>query len=143
VDASGLSMTTSSGTFQGVFINNTPALDIAGTGRFEGFMFHIDHSELATGNLAAGNATFRGTRAEAVRALMGNGSWRYRLDSANLNPFHSSDAQHFRFGQGPSPHFAVSSTMWPSIEFHVDSAVGYRHAWCASGAGFLGGLGCR
>lgn len=45
------------------------------------------------------------------RALMGNGSWRYRLDSANLNPFHSSDAQHFRFGKGPSPHFSVSPTL--------------------------------
>jgi len=148
ISEKGLLITTSQGTFQGIFINKAPAVDIQGSGKLQDFSFHIGSSNEKKGTLDAGTFTYQGTRDQTRSVLDQRGAFRNVLDNRFLFGrsgdeliYHHDSTQH-RFGIGPSPHFSVPddpTDVVPTIgPFHIDKDVGLQHAGCA-----WFGLGCE
>jgi RHS repeat-associated protein len=129
------------GSYEGVFINHTPAANIQGSSELEGFAFHIENSNVERGTLDEGTFSYNGTRDQTRRALDERGAFRGLFDKRWLfgrSPdelrFHHDSTQH-RFGTGPSPHFSVPddprNTVPTTGPFHIDRDVGAHHAACA------------
>ena len=109
VNGSGLQITTKNGTAEGVFINNTAAADISGSGALSGFNFHVNYSDTATGNLAGGSVQFNGSLDQARSLLQSRGAFNLGIIDevdGSIFGFHPGTDQ-FRFGTGPSPHLSV------------------------------------
>ncbi|HEV2424016.1 MAG TPA: RHS repeat-associated core domain-containing protein, partial [Terriglobia bacterium] len=163
VNGNGLQITTKNGTAEGVFINNTAAADISGSGALAGFGFHVNYSDTATGNLAGGTVGFNGSLEQARALLQSGGAFNLGLlDEADgsILGFHPGTDQ-FRFGSGPSPHLSVPEdyiyratggtegqvtyVLDPNpnhtIVFHVDARVGSGHARDVV-CGYFG-IGCQ
>lgn len=150
VNAGGVLITTGAGTSasrtsQGIFINGTPAADIAGDPKAAGwssFSFHITSSDLSHGVLAEGSAVYHGKEADLASVLKRMGAFAYVEDF--VNPYHpgatnlrfSKGAHPEFFNYGPSPHFIVTPRV-PTLGFHVDSKTGPFHMACAAL-----GMGC-
>jgi RHS repeat-associated protein len=145
VNAGGVLITTGAGTSaqktsQGVFINGTPAADIAGDPKAAGwssFTFHVNSSDLSHGVLAEGTAAYHGRESDLGALLKRMGAFSYPEEFFG-NPFHPG-AGNFRFSQGahpdlfnygPSPHFLLTPRV-PTLGFHVDSKTGPAHIPCA------------
>jgi RHS repeat-associated protein len=154
VNIQGVMLSSAGGVHQGIFINGTPAADIQGSRLFTGFSFHIDHSELSSGVLSAGTATFAGNRDQAIDLLSPNAfsvlGWR-RFGVENtaswlgVHPTGHNSATNLRFSAGawpnlfdygPSPHFVIRhapGASVPQIDFHVDDRTGLVHACALTG----------
>jgi RHS repeat-associated protein len=157
VNQNGVQITTANGTAQGIFINNTPAADIQGSGKLSDFEFHIDSSNEKIGTLDAGSYTYEGSRnqADVVKTLTDRGAFQYNAEKLFGNPFHTGDLN-FRFSSGahpelfdygPSPHLLVPNDPRATVpvgpgyvgQFHIDSHTGdVSHGGCA-----LLGVGCK
>ena len=152
VNWNGVRITTAQGTFEGIFINGTPAADIQGDPRetgFSDFVFHIEKSDEQHGVLDEGTATYKWSRdqADVVDALNQMGAFSYLPEQVAKNPHHPGQLN-FRFAAGalpnlfnygPSPHFLVPADAKATVpigpgyltEFHVDSKTGPLHVACA------------
>jgi RHS repeat-associated protein len=149
VNENGVQITTGGHTYQGIFINNTQSADLSGSGRLQGFNFHIGSSDEKHGVLSAGDFTFNANRDQTRSTLDRRGAFRSIADSrfvTGLSPdevmFHLFTTQH-RFGTGPSPHFSVPDIPTNAVPtrgpFHVDKdVVGLKHLGCATM-----GVGCN
>jgi RHS repeat-associated protein len=149
VNENGVLITSNGQTSQGIFINNTPAADISGSGKLDGFSFHVDSSDEKKGTLSAGEFTFNGNRDQTRETLDKRGAFRSILDrrflfgkSPDELEYHHNSTQH-RFGSGPSPHLSVPDEPKNNVPthggFHVDrDAPGVRHLGCATL-----GVGCQ
>ncbi len=149
VNENGVQITTGGQTSQGIFINNTPASDLNGSGKLQYFSFHIDSSDEKKGTLSAGEFTFNGNRDQTRSTLDQRGAFRSIMDKRFLfgrSPdelqYHHDSTQH-RFGEGPSPHLSVpdnpKNTVPTQGGFHVDrDAPGIKHLGCATL-----GVGCN
>jgi RHS repeat-associated protein len=167
VNENGVQITMAQGTFQGIFINNTPAADLQGSGELADFSFHISYSNVKVGTLAGGAFSFNGTASQARALLQARGAFNYGFRDdlgGSILGFHPGTDQ-FRFGTGPSPHLSVPSDWVPRAaggmegqltflfvqnpkltvpltgDFHVDARTGSGHARdviCG-----LTGLGCN
>jgi hypothetical protein len=141
VNENGVQITTANGTAQGIFINNTPAADIQGSGALADFSFHIWYSNVPKGTLSGGIFRFNGTGDEAMDLLQKRGAFQSLFDRPNgtIFGFHPGTEQ-FRFGSGPSAHLSVPvdgrfgldinpRVIVPVVgDFHVDAHVGSGHA---------------
>lgn len=148
VNGSGVQVTSSTGTAQGIFINGTQSADIKGDSNSAGwnqFNFHIDSNNAQRGVLSAGTATYTGGggydgMVSAIKGLSVNGRGPFTYTEEMLgNPFHWDAKYNLRFStganpefqnNGPSPHFAVPGA-GTSSDFHVDSKTGPAHIPCA------------
>ncbi|PYV35302.1 MAG: hypothetical protein DMG22_02760 [Acidobacteria bacterium] len=157
VNQNGVQITTANGTAEGIFINNTPAADIQGSGKLSDFEFHVDSSNEKKGTLDAGTYTYEGSRnqADVLRTLSERGSFQYAAEKVFGNPFHTGDLN-FRFSPGaypeefdygPSPHLLVPIDPRATVpvgpgyagQFHLDSHTGdVSHGGCA-----IFGVGCQ
>jgi RHS repeat-associated protein len=143
VNETGVLVTTNGQTSQGIFINNTPAADINGSGKLQDFSFHIDSSDEKKGTLSAGEFKFNGDRDKTRSTLDARGAFRsiadkriFGIKSMDEIIFHGNSTQH-RFGTGPSPHLSVpdepKNTVPTRGGFHVDrDAPGMKHLGCAT-----------
>jgi hypothetical protein len=151
VNENGVQITTSQGTSGAKFIDKTPTADINGSGKFEGFSFHIDGS--CNGKcLDSGTFKFNGTPDETRNLLDKRGAFRSVVDQTIPGLGHSLDEETFpehrnttqhRFGDVPSPPFSVPrdpKSMVPTVGgFHVDTnAPGLQHFGCA-----VAGVACN
>ncbi len=152
VNGTGVHISTSAGSGQGVFIPNTASATIKGdaSSGWGDFTFTFKGSNMAHGVLAEGSALYTGSGGHAgmVSAINGlrsmeNGPFSYPEDS--LNPYHGG-AKNYRFtpgynpnffNYGPSPHFPVSDGSSTTSDFHVDEMTGPLHITCA-----VFGFGC-
>ncbi len=150
VNQNGVQITTANGTAEGIFINNTPAANVQGSGDLSGFAFNINSSDEKTGTLDAGTYTYEGSRnqADVVKVLTDRGAFQYTAEKTFGNPFHKGDLN-FRFSSGahpelfdygPSPHLLVPNDPRATVPvgpgyvgpFHVDSHTGdLSHGGCA------------
>ncbi len=148
VNENGVQITTGGRTYEGIFKNNTPSADLNGSGKLQGFSFHIDSSDEKRGILSAGEFTFHGNRDQTRSILDQRGAFRSVFDMRAVGVlsidefiFHNDSTQH-RFGTGPSPHLSVSDNPVNSVPtrggFHVDKETGLKHLGCATL-----GLGCN
>ena len=137
VNENGVQIKTAQGTFQGEFINNTPAADLKGSDLLQDFSFTIN-GNCGGSCLSSGRYSYYGTNDQVRNLLDLQGAWRYTGDKDQIGLFghswdevifkdHWNTTQH-RFGQQdsdlPSPHFSVprdpSATVPSSGGFHVD-----------------------
>jgi RHS repeat-associated protein len=149
VNENGVQITTNGQTSQGIFINNTPASDLSGSGKLQDFSFRIDSSDEKKGTLSAGEFTFNGNRDQTRSTLDERGAFRsltdkrlFGISSVDEIIFHGNSTQH-RFGEGPSPHLSVPDNPKNTIPtqggFQVDrDAPGVKHLGCA-----IVGVGCN
>jgi len=160
VNANGVQITTTQGTFEGVFINGTPSATIQGDPKAAGwsdFTFNIFGSDVQHGDVDYGTATYKGSsnQADVISALNKMGPFAYPLENTVGNPKHPGDIN-FRFSTGayptlfdygPSPHFMVPGDPRRTVPvgpgyvtgFHIDAQTGtVSHGACA-----WFGLGCQ
>ena len=138
VNENGVQITTAQGTFQGDFIDKTPAADLSGSGLLQDFSFKID-GNCGGSCFSSGQYTYNGTNDQARDLLDHQGAWKYTGDKDQIGLFghswdevifkdHRNTTQH-RFGKegadSPSPHFSVprdpSATVPSRGGFHVDN----------------------
>lgn len=151
VNQNGVQITTANGTAEGIFINNTPAAQIQGSGDLAGFTFNVNSSDEKIGTLDAGTYTYEGSRnqADVMKVLTDRGAFSYPGENSIGNPWHPGDFN-FRFSSGahpelfdygPSPHILIPEDPRATVpvgpgytsDFHVDSHTGSaRHGACAS-----------
>ena len=137
-------------TAEGIFINNTPAANVQGSGDLSGFAFNINSSNEKIGTLDAGTYTYEGSRnqADVIKTLTDRGAFSYPGENSIGNPWHPGDLN-FRFSSGghpelfdygPSPHLLVPTDPKATVpvgpgypgQFHVDSHTGaFSHGSCA------------
>ncbi len=150
VDENGVEITAKGlkGTYEGVFINNTPTADIAGVGRLSNFMFHVELSNVARGTLDAGTYSDKAAPdSSAVASALGALSYwvptepgRHDIDHPGYLSFRFSKGAHPNiFNYGPSLHILVRDDPTSTVPadsgytdpFHVDSRTGPAHFGCA------------
>ena len=162
VDEKGVEITAGGQTLTGEYFDNPAShskddngkdvdhnpVDLKGTGKFGDFQFHIFGSDVKSGNLAYGTATFFGTQDQMINTLQKGGAFQYPFDGSK----HSSHPGmlNFRFSTGSHPilrdegasaHFVVEPKSTVPLagsraDFHVDSHTGPTHLACYSlGAG--------
>jgi RHS repeat-associated protein len=143
VNENGVQITTPNGMGEGVFIANTPAADVQGSGAFQDFEFKINGNCSGT-CLDSGTFQFNGTPDQTRDLLDDRGAFRSIVDrtipilgkSIDEMRYHPDTTQ-ARFGDGPSPHFSVPRDPGNTIPmigpFHVDiAAPSLAHLACAT-----------